>query len=284
MTRALLLLSALVFSALSAGCYGCTQIEPGHAGVKVNNCSGGGVQKEPLGIGYQTEGPCEDIIEFPTYQQTFVLGKTPEGDQSVTATSSEGLPINIDVSLSYTVDTAKVPSIYEKYRKDLWHIQTTFITQTLREAIQDRFAKYTAEQLYSDKKETVRKEIFDHLVDKTGVLATDGFHVTQFTISRMEPPSQVLEAIKGKVAMIQEAQRTEQEVRKKKALAEQSIVEAEARAQAVKLAADAEAYANKKRAEGLTPALVEYIKVQKWDGRLPQVSGSGASMIQLKGD
>lgn len=270
---------AIVMTVTGTGCYGCTQIQPGHVGVKTNNCSGGGIDKNPLGIGWHTEGPCTDIVEFQTFQQTI----TRSGETAVSATSSEGLPIRLDVSMSYTVDGAKAPSIYGKYRKDLEHIESTFISQTLREAIQDKFSRYTAEQLYSDKKETVRKEIFDHLTAKTSILPKEGFHVEQFTISQMVPPSEVLNAIKGKVAMIQEAQRTEQEVRKKKALAEQEMVAAKTKADSIKMNADAEAYANNKLTSSISPVLVEYMKVQKWDGKLPQVSGGGASpMITLK--
>ena len=104
----------------------------------------------------------------------------------------------------------------------------------------------------------------------------------QFTINRWSPPQSIVDAINAKVAMIQSSQMTEQEVRKKRALAEQAVVEAESRAKARQLGADAEAYANRKITDSITPVLVEYLKVQKWDGKLPTVSGSGsATMLSL---
>jgi len=257
-------------------------VDPGHVGVRINKCSGGGVDEVPLGVGYHWQGPCTDITKYPTYQQTMILTRSPtEGspeDQSITVTSSEGLPINVDVSMSFTLDEGRVPHIYKKFRRDLQHIELTFMRQTIREALQLTFAKYTAQQLYSDRRETARAEVQGLLTAK---FASDGFDITQFTLNETRVPDAVTQAINAKVAMIQEAQKAEQEVRKTEALAKQKITAAEGEATARKLRADAEAYANERVAKSLTPALVEYTKITKWDGKLPEVTGGTTPLIQL---
>ena len=48
------------------------------------------------------------------------------------------------------------------------------------------------------------------------------------------------------------------------------------RAKKTSIAADAQAEANRKLAESLSDTLIEYQKIQKWDGKLPTVSGSNA--------
>lgn len=55
-----------------------------------------------------------------------------------------------------------------------------------------------------------------------------------------------------------------------------AITNAEAEAQKTSIAADAQAEANRKIAESLSDTLIEYQKIQKWDGKLPTVSGSNA--------
>lgn len=55
-----------------------------------------------------------------------------------------------------------------------------------------------------------------------------------------------------------------------------AITKAEAEAQKTSIAADAQAEANRKIAESLSDSLIEYQKIQKWDGRLPTVSGGNA--------
>lgn len=55
-----------------------------------------------------------------------------------------------------------------------------------------------------------------------------------------------------------------------------AITNAEAEAQKTSIAADAQAEANRRIAESLSDTLIEYQKIQKWDGKLPTVSGSNA--------
>ena len=52
-------------------------------------------------------------------------------------------------------------------------------------------------------------------------------------------------------------------------------------AEAKKIAADAEAEANKKIADSLTPELIEKIKYEQWNGELPQVQGSNTPIVNM---
>src|SRR5215470_6039288 len=150
-----------------------TTIHPGHVGVSVKKCGGGGVSSNPIPTGYYWRSLfCEDVVEYPTSVQTLVLSKNPhEGmaiDESITVTSSEGLPVNLDVSLSFTLDPAKVPAVYTKYRNAIEAIAHNFIRQTIREGAQSVFAQFTAEQLYSTKREESRLEVQSFLGKRLG--------------------------------------------------------------------------------------------------------------------
>ena len=59
-----------------------------------------------------------------------------------------------------------------------------------------------------------------------------------------------------------------------------AITNAEAEAQKTSIAADAQAEANRKIAESLSDTLIEYQKIQKWDGKLPTVSG-GSALVSI---
>jgi regulator of protease activity HflC (stomatin/prohibitin superfamily) len=268
----------LLLACLNIACI--THIESGHVGVEVNSCSGGGVSDTPVGVGYHTTGPCTNIVEFPVFQQTMILTRsTQEGnatDESINVTSSEGLPVSVDCSLSYTVEEGRAPHIYQKFKRELDAIQYSYMRQTIRQGLQDVFAKYTAQQLYSDKKEAARAEVQAIIISKLGA---DGFNVTQFTINEARVPDEVLGAIKSKVAMTQQAQQAEQAVHKTEAEGRQKIAAATAEATAVKLRADAEAYANRAIAASLSPSLVQYKLAGKWDGKLSQYAGGGANFL-----
>ena len=58
--------------------------------------------------------------------------------------------------------------------------------------------------------------------------------------------------------------------------AKQKLVASKAEADSVRSLAEAQAEANRKLAQSVTDILIEYEKIEKWDGRLPTVSGSGA--------
>lgn len=276
-----LVMTVLILGAIIGGAVACAKletIEPGHVGVSVRKCSGGGVNPTPIPTGYYwRELFCEDVVEYPTNLQTLVLtNQEGEGnqrhDEAIIVTSAEGMPISVDISMSFTLDPAKVPALYAKFRQDVDHLKNTFLRQTIREALQATFAKYTAEQLYSDKREIARGEAQLFLTEKQ---IADGFIVQQFTINETRVPKQVTDAINSKVAMIQDAQRSEQEVRKKEAEAAQIVAAAKGNAEAQKLQADAQSYANKTISSSITPELVKYMNAQKWDGKLPTVTGGG---------
>src|SRR5215468_11149948 len=255
-----------------------TTIHPGHVGVSVKKCGGGGVSSDPIPTGYYWRSLfCEDVVEYPTSVQTLVLSRSPhEGhptDESITVTSSEGLPVNLDVSVSFTLEPAKVPAVYTKYRNDIAVIAHNFIRQTIREGLQSIFAQFTAEQLYSTKREESRVEVQAFVTQHLG---SEGFVIQQFTVNETRVPDAVVQAINAKVAMIQESQKAEAQVRKTEAEAKQRVAQAQGEAEAKKLAADAEAYFNKTVAASITPEYVQYRALEKWNGQLPQMMGTGA--------
>ncbi len=263
-------------------------------GVEVNRCSSGGITPTPLGIGYHTTGPCTDIVEYPVSMQTFVLSSSIHDgmkvDNSVHVPSNEGLDISADVALSYTLDARKAPAIYEKFKMDLDRIEGTFMRNMIREAMRQEFGKYTAEQLYAGKQAEVRLEVEKFLHEKLGA---EGFQVQNFSINRTQMPESVIHSIEAKVAMTQQAQQAENEVRKTQALATQAVATAEGEAKVAKvraqgladakrLQADSEAYYIERTTRALTPAFVDYTRAQKWNGVLPQVTSGNTPIIDLR--
>jgi regulator of protease activity HflC (stomatin/prohibitin superfamily) len=288
------LLLTLVFSVSIVTCAKLTSIDPGHVGVSVKKCGGGKVSPDPIPVGYYwRELFCENVIEYPTSMQNLILtkheGEGSNFDDDITVTSSEGLNINMDVSLNFTLDPKQVPAIYERFRAPVEDIMHKYIRQTVREALQATFAGFTAEELYSTKKEIARINTEKYLTNK---LSSMGFIVVQFTIARLEPPKQVVDSINAKMSMVQEAQRAQQEVAKKTAEAQQLEAQAQGEANAMKaraageaeaitLKAEAQAKANKLLADSVTPALIQYETMRKWNGFLPQVTSGGVPFINL---
>lgn len=120
--------------------------------------------------------------------------------------------------------------------------------------------------------EELRREIEEY--------GEDVVFVNKVVINDMNFEDAYNEAIQQKSIAQQNAdkQKIENEAAIAKAEADKqvAITNAEAEAQKTSIAAEAQAEANRKLAESLSDTLIDYQKVQKWDGKLPTVSGGNA--------
>ena len=109
--------------------------------------------------------------------------------------------------------------------------------------------------------------------------------VNKVVINDMDFEDRYNEAIAAKSIAQQnlEKQQIENETAISKAEADKAVAvaKAEADAEATRIAAEAQAEANRKLSESLTDALVDYRKVEKWDGALPVVSGSASAIVDI---
>lgn len=122
-----------------------------------------------------------------------------------------------------------------------------------------------------------QQKLAESLVQKYG---EDVVFVNKVVINDMNFEDAYNEAIQQKSIAQQNAdkQKIENEAAIAKAEADKqvAITNAEAEAQKTSIAADAQAEANRKLAESLSDTLIDYQKIQKWDGKLPTVSGGNA--------
>ena len=103
----------------------------------------------------------------------------------------------------------------------------------------------------------------------------------QFTINELRPPQSVIEAINTKNVMQQAALTAQNELQKNKFQAQGDSIKAAGRAKAITAEAEAQARANQLLAASITPTLVQYEMMKRWNGQMPQVSGGATPLIQL---
>jgi regulator of protease activity HflC (stomatin/prohibitin superfamily) len=112
-------------------------------------------------------------------------------------------------------------------------------------------------------------------------LAPFGIEVKQVTFNELRAPQPVIDAINAKNVMQQQALTAQNELQKNEFQARGDSIKAAGRAKAILAEANAQAEANHKLAASITPTLVQYEMAKKWNGQMPQVSGSAMPMIQL---
>ena len=103
----------------------------------------------------------------------------------------------------------------------------------------------------------------------------------QFTLNELRAPETVMQAINTKNVMQQQALTAQNELQKNTFQAQGDSIKAAGRAKAITAEAEAQAKANELLSASITPTLVQYELMKKWNGQLPQFSGGATPMIQL---
>ena len=136
----------------------------------------------------------------------------------------------------------------------------------------DRTAVYTAEESVTN-----RVLISEGLVEQLNAKLNDaGLYVTDVNIIDFDFSDAFINAI-------EEKQVAQQQLLKAETEKQTAITNAEAEAEATKIRAEAEAEANRSVSASLTDQIIQNKTVEKWDGKLPTVTGGSGTIISLPG-
>lgn len=199
---------------------------------------------------------------------------TSAKNQAIYAESKESIGFSVGMNISaqiYTEDDA-VRFLYSYNNKTLEEIMDTEIRARVESKFVEQCAKYSLNDILAKKEEimnTVRDDVTTYFADKGITITVLGM---KDGIKYDDPAIQT--AINEKFS-------SEQKLVTQENNNKVTISKAEADAQAKIKAAEAEAEANRKIAESLTPELIEKLKIEKWSGDVPQVQGSGATIVDM---
>lgn len=191
----------------------------------------GKVSNRTLPAGIYAINPFSDIVQFST--------RLRDIKEEISATSKEGLALEIDISIQYRIDPAKAGNVYQNIGTDEREIVISRFRAIAREIV----AGYPAEAVYSTK----REEISLQLREKLRLYITPlGFVVDEALLRNVKIPETLQEAIQQRLKAEQENLQMQFVLAKEKQEAERKRIEAKGRADAQKILA-----------EGLTPAILQ---------------------------
>jgi regulator of protease activity HflC (stomatin/prohibitin superfamily) len=191
----------------------------------------GKVSNRTLPGGIYAINPFSDIVQFST--------RLRDIKEEISATSKEGLALNIDISIQYRIDPAKAGNVYQNIGTDEREIVISRFRAIAREIV----AGYPAEAVYSTK----REEISLQLREKLRLYITPlGFVVDEALLRNVKIPETLQEAIQQRLKAEQENLQMQFVLAKEKQEAERKRIEAKGRADAQKILA-----------ESLTPAILQ---------------------------
>jgi regulator of protease activity HflC (stomatin/prohibitin superfamily) len=230
-----------------------------------------GVDTEELGVGRYWIGWNEELYIFPTYTQNYVWSAdSREGspdDESITFQTKEGLSVNADIGIAYHIDPNKVNDIFQKYRKGVEEITDIYLRNIVRDAFVVASSNKPVEFVYGEGKAALRDEVESIVKSKVEPI---GIIIEQISfVGDLRLPGSVITALNAKIEATQTAQRVENQVREAEAEARKKIAAAQGEAESIKLVALAQAEANKILSNSITATLVEYKRIEKWNGIMP---------------
>ena len=265
---AVIILAALL--ALGTSCF--TVVSAGHTGVV---STFGRVRENVLQEGFHFKAPWQNVTKMDN--------RIVKLEVSTEAFSSDLQTVNVNLAVNYRVDTSKSYSIVKNVGTKY---EDVLITPSVNEVMKSIMAQYTAEQSITNRN-IISAALLEELNEKVG---DSGIFVSDINIIDFDFSDVYVAAIEAKQVAEQEKLRAkieqEQLTMEKEAEASRRVIDAEAAANVARIEAEAAAYAgekeaaaNEKIAASITQPLIEYNKIQKWDGKLPAVTGSDALIM-----
>ncbi|MDE5764176.1 MAG: prohibitin family protein [Ruminococcus sp.] len=193
------------------------------------------------------------------------------------AVSKDLQTISSNIAVNYRLIADKSADMYQNVGLDY---QTVLIAPVVQECMKSATAKYTAEQLITER-QAVGDEVKSALDSK---LNGYGIYIEKFNIVNFDFSAEFNNAIEAKQVAEQNLLKTETEQKQAITIAEaqakQKVIAAEANADAILAEAEAQAEANKLLEESLSSKVIAYEQIEKWDGVMPKVvSGDSNGLL-----
>lgn len=256
--HAVIALMALVLLFGSVGTVGA-----GSIGVKTTFSAVSGTVQPGL---YFKKPFVDHVIEMDTQTQKQEV-------KSVEAASKDLQTVTTNVAVNYHLDPSKASIMYQNVGVDY---ADRLIAPAIQESVKATTAKYTAEELITDR-EAAREGIISLLTAKMQPfgITTDALNITNFDFSKT-----FNDAIEAKVTAEQNALAQKNKLEQVKYEAEQKVTTARADAEATRLISDA---ANNEKYIQLKQLEVQMAAIKAWNGVLPtqMVPNSAVPFIQL---
>ena len=288
---------AIVIMFGGCGAMMCTEkIPAGHVGVVYN--MNGGISGEVLTQGWHVVSPTKKVTKYSVGLEQSYLTASDQGDsrddESFSASSSEGKALTVELTFTYQYDPATVTEVFTRFRGQSGkEVRDSFIKPNIVSWTKEVIARYPVSDILGAKRSEVNTALTDYLADK---FDDYGITITNVSLINIEVDADTQNAINQKIQAQQNAEtqkianqtaieKAEADATAKltaeKANADAKLIQAQANADALAIQAEAEAQANEKLRKSLSQDVLTQEWINKWDGKLPTVTGSDNALISL---
>lgn len=246
-------------------------VKPGNVGV-IFNMTTGSLRTTGQGIVFKMPF-VTDVQSYPVALRTYTMVKNSkegknEGDDSLDLPTKEGQHIKQDLSVTYNTSESKAAEVFKSFKgADIKDIEDTFIRRTIITAAQNASGLMSLTGIIGEDRSKLQMSIEKSLSVE---LSKMGFTLDKVNLGASHLPEAIEKQMQEKMSAEQDALKAGYEKQKQENLAKARIAEADGIAQA-----------NAKMQATLTPLILEKMKIERWDGKLPQVMSGATPMIQF---
>lgn len=221
-------------AAVLLGIWACfTTVDAGHVGVQILF---GHVQDRYLTEGLNLINPFVDVKEMSVRTETYTMSGVPaegqtKGDDSIHALTSQGLSMPLEVSVAYRVKPDACPMLYRVFGP---YYVDAIIRPVSKAGVRDGLALFSAEEVYSSKREQVagqmKKFTAEHLhelVSQRSEFREEPIVIDSVLLRDVQLPENLKGSIEAKLQADQEAQRMAFVLQKERQEAERKRIEAQ---------------------------------------------------------
>ena len=253
-----------------------SKVPTGHTGIVTTF---GKVHNETLDAGIAWHAPWDNVINMDNREQRVPF--------NLQAFSKDIQQVDIQGSINININKSTAMVLYREVGVNYVNV---FVTPRIQEDVKIVIARYTAENLISNR-QAASDAIYELIKDE---LTNKGINVISLALENVDFTDAFEAAVEAKQVATQEKQKAQTEQERKtleeEAAAKRAIINANAEAEKAKIAAQAElevvkiqaeaalyagekeAEMNKRISESLTPGLINYYWIKQWNGKLPTVS------------
>jgi regulator of protease activity HflC (stomatin/prohibitin superfamily) len=262
--RTLGFLAVLFFIVLVA--WGSFVIVPaGHRGVVL---WWGSVEKRIMGEGLNLKVPfAERVIKVDVKVQ-------PHPFKEIDAASKEYQMVKLTGMMNFHIDPAYVNDLYQRVGLDF---ANKVIDPAFNDFVKEVVPHYVITEILP-KREEIRKRAMEKLGQNL-----ERYHIVvdDIYISNIRFSPEYEKAIEAKQVAQQQVETQRQVLAQREIEAQQKVASAKGEAESILVVAQGQAKANEILAHAISPILVQYRGIEKWNGVLPQVSGGALPLIDL---
>ncbi|MBQ8475298.1 MAG: prohibitin family protein [Clostridia bacterium] len=241
-------------------------VPTGHTGVVTTF---GHVEDYTYEAGIHIKNPMSKVVNMDNRTQKETL--------ELSCFSSDIQEVIITYTVNYQIDKENAQTIYRTIGENYYE---KIITARIQDSVKTVSAKFSAENLVGSRndlstqiEEMLRASLAEYNIELVGA-----------SIENMDFTDAFTDAVEAKQVAEQNKLKAQTEAQQKvieaEAAAQVKVIEAQAEADAILAKATAEAEANAKLAASITDELIDYQYAEKWDGKLPQITG-GDSVIPV---